>query len=62
MVTLATVLFVANEHGCHGYKLHYEHVIVHLAIKINTSCIVYDSIKEGSKYSHYKKNNLRKFQ
>jgi hypothetical protein len=33
MVTIATMLSVAIKHGCHGYKVHYEHVITHLMIK-----------------------------
>jgi len=27
MVTIVTMLSVAIEHGCHGYKVYYEHVM-----------------------------------
>jgi hypothetical protein len=53
MVTIAAVLFVANEHGCHSYNVHYEHVIVHLIIK--NKHIMYCSIKEGSNIAIIKK-------
>jgi hypothetical protein len=64
MVTTATVLFVAIEHVCHGYKVRCEHVIVHLMIKKNKH-FTYRlwQHKRGQQHSHYKKiSNLRKFQ